>query len=202
MKQAKELLVPVPRVRPATQGDVRSAIQVLVLGFSTDPVARWCWPEPDLYIEAMADFADAYGGKAFEAGTGYLVDECRGSALWLPPGIEPDDARIEEVVGRTMPESKQEALGGALQELASFHPENPHWFLPLIAVDVAWQGKGLGSALMKYAVAKCDEDETSAYLESSNPQNISLYERYGFEVIGEVQIRSGPVFTPMIRQPR
>jgi hypothetical protein len=39
-------------------------------------------------------------------------------------------------------------------------------------------------------------------LESSNPKNISLYLRHGFEVIGEIQVGSSPVVTPMIRNPQ
>ena len=58
------------------------------------------------------------------------------------------------------------------------------------------------AALMKHAVRRCDEDETKAYLESTNPRNISLYERHGFEVVGEVQAGSVPLFTAMIRLPR
>ena len=51
-------------------------------------------------------------------------------------------------------------------------------------------------------VARCDREGLLAYLESSNPRNISLYERHGFEAVGEIQIGAAPVVTPMVRQPR
>ncbi|MCA1748539.1 MAG: hypothetical protein LC634_03060 [Sphingomonadales bacterium] len=41
-----------------------------------------------------------------------------------------------------------------------------------------------------------------AYLESSNPRNISLYLRHGFEIVGEIQHGSSPVMTPMLRPAR
>jgi hypothetical protein len=41
-----------------------------------------------------------------------------------------------------------------------------------------------------------------AYLESSNPRNISLYERHGFEIIGLIQAGGSPTLTPMLRRPR
>ena len=41
-----------------------------------------------------------------------------------------------------------------------------------------------------------------AYLESTNPRNISLYLRHGFEVIREIRIGAAPPVTPMIRRPR
>ena len=86
--------------------------------------------------------------------------------------------------------------------MADYHPQEPCWYLPLIAADPAHTGQGLGAALMRHALAKVDADGLPAYLESSNPRNISLYQRYGFEVMGEIQAGSSPVMTPMIRPAR
>jgi len=79
--------------------------------------------------------------------------------------------------------------------------EEPHWYLPVIGVDPSAQGTGLGGALMRHALARCDEEGAPAYLESSNPRNISLYERHGLEVMGEIRIGAAPVVTPMLRRP-
>jgi hypothetical protein len=62
--------------------------------------------------------------------------------------------------------------------------------------------KDLGAELMRHAVARCDHEGALAYLESSNPRNISLYLRSGFEVMGEIRIGAAPVVTPMLRRPR
>ena len=64
------------------------------------------------------------------------------------------------------------------------------------------QGRGLGAELMKYALARCDEEHLPAYLESSNPANISLYERHGFEIMGRIQTENSPPVHPMIRAAR
>jgi ribosomal protein S18 acetylase RimI-like enzyme len=86
------------------------------------------------------------------------------------------------------------------EQMGQYHPDEPHWYLPLIGVDPAQQGKGYGSALLKHAFRLCDEDGTSAYLESSNPENIPLYRRHGFEVLGTIQVGSAPPITPMLRR--
>jgi hypothetical protein len=39
-------------------------------------------------------------------------------------------------------------------------------------------------------------------LESSNPRNITLYQRHGFEILGTIQIGSSPTLVPMLRPPR
>jgi hypothetical protein len=55
---------------------------------------------------------------------------------------------------------------------------------------------------MEYAMRRCDRDRMPAYLESSNPVNIPLYERFGFQVIGKIQSGASPVLTPMFRPAR
>lgn len=90
-----------------------------------------------------------------------------------------------------------------LERMETFHPSDPPcWYLAFIGVDVAAQGRGLGSALMKHALKRCDEDGTQAYLESSNPANISLYERHGFHVLGRIDAGSAPPVHPMLRPAR
>ncbi|HYX02137.1 MAG TPA: GNAT family N-acetyltransferase, partial [Reyranella sp.] len=84
----------------------------------------------------------------------------------------------------------------------SYHPREPHWYLPLLGVDPARQGQGLGARLLDYANDMFDHDGVVAYLESSNPRNIGLYQRHGFEVLGTVQVGGSPVITPMRRNPR
>jgi hypothetical protein len=47
-----------------------------------------------------------------------------------------------------------------------------------------------------------DRDHMLAYLESSNPKNIPLYERHGFELLGTIQVGTSPPIFPMLRTPR
>ena len=46
------------------------------------------------------------------------------------------------------------------------------------------------------------DPDLPAYLESSNPANVPLYQRHGFEVLGEIQVGSSPPVFPMYRPPR
>jgi ribosomal protein S18 acetylase RimI-like enzyme len=189
------------KVRAAQESERGRVVATLVAGFMSDPVARWCWPESDSYFANMPLFVEAYGGKAFRNGSAWIDDTIVGGALWLPPAEHPDEEELGRVV-TTLSEAKQGHLIAALEELGSYHPSEPHWFLPLIAVDPTWQGRGIGSELMKHALARCDESRTRAYLESSNPRNISLYERHGFETVAEVRSGDCPVFTAMVRDAR
>ena len=82
------------------------------------------------------------------------------------------------------------------------HPEEPHWYLAMVGVDAAHQGQGLGSKLIQAGLERCDRDGTIAYLESSNPANLPLYERHGFEVLKEIRIADAPPIYPMLRRAR
>ena len=67
---------------------------------------------------------------------------------------------------------------------------------------VPWVRMSLGSLLLKTALKRCDDDGVIAYLESSNPKNIPLYERHGFEVMGLIQPGDFPPLYPMLRPAR
>ena len=188
-------------VRTAKESERSRVVAAIVAGFVADPVARWCWPQASAYLANMPRFVDAYGGRAFAHDCAWTDEAFLGGALWLPPGTVPDEEELEGVVTSTMSEERQGQLFGALEELGGYHPDEPHWFLPLIAVDPIAQGQGIGSHLMKDALARVDDTGARAYLESSNPRNVSLYERHGFRVIGEVRSGDSPLFTAMLSEP-
>lgn len=128
------------RVRTTRPADEASAIATVVLAFSTDPVARWCWPDPHQYVANMPGFIRAFAGGAFEHNGAYCSDDHAGAALWLPPNVHSDEEALGEIMQRT--------------------------------------------------------------LESTNPRNISLYQRHGFEVLATVKVGTSPPFVPMLRGPR
>ena len=191
-----------PVVRTTTSPDEDRAIDTVVLAFAGDPVARWCWPDSHQYLTSMPSFTRAFGGGAFVHNGAYCTDDYAGAALWLRPNAHPDEQALGDVLERTVSASIRGDLFKVFEQMAKYHPAEPHWYLPLIGVDPAHQGKGYGSALMTYALQQCDRDHAPAYLESTNPRNISLYRRHGFEVLGTIQVGGSPPLVPMLRRPR
>ena len=189
-------------VKTALAPDEASAIGVLTLAFSGDPMARWSLPDPAKYLAIFSSIARAFGGSAFEKGTAYIANGFTGAALWLPPGTGPDEESLRRLFDENTDDDIKKDMQGIFEQMEKFHPTEPHWYLPMIGVDPAHQGAGVGSALMTEGLKAVDRDGLIAYLESSNPRNISLYQRYGFEVIGEIQSGSSPVLRPMLRKAR
>jgi ribosomal protein S18 acetylase RimI-like enzyme len=191
-----------PQIQIATASDEPAAIDLLALAFSSDPAARWAWPDPGQYAKNFPAFARAFGGKAFSHSGAHCLEGNSGAALWLPPGVQPDLEAMTRLIQCAMPEERRQEFFALFEQMGSHHPSEPHWHLALIGVDPFHQGKGLGSVLMQQGLAACDRNRQLAYLESSNPKNISFYQRHGFEAQGAVQAGTSPKMVPMLRVPR
>jgi ribosomal protein S18 acetylase RimI-like enzyme len=192
----------IPAVKTAKPSEEAHVIDALRLAFVADPATRWVWSDPHMYLENFPRFAKAFGGRAFEHGTAYYVDGYAGAALWLPPNIHPDVETLASLLQSTGSDKAQKDALGVFEQMGSYHPSEPHWYLPLLGVDPPQHGKGFGSALMKHALERCDRENIVAYLESSNPKNIPFYERHGFKLLGTIQVGSSPQISPMLRKPR
>jgi len=191
-----------PTIETATTTDETSVIAVVVLAFSADPAARWTWPDPQQYLVHFPNFVKVLGGNAFAHGSAYYANGYAGAALWLPPEVRADEDALNILLQRTGSASAKKDLFAVFEQMGRYHPREPHWFLPFIGVDPSQQGNGYGAALMKHALIPCDRDQTLAYLESSNPKNIPLYRRHGFELLGTIQVGASPPIFPMLRKPR
>ena len=130
-----------------------------------------------------------------------------GAAIWLRPNDKAfDHSAVQQLL--TLPlfysiagvegMERARALGA---RLSSYHPRAPHAHLAFLDVASAAQGRGVGSALLKAALAPLDVNGATAYLEASKPRNVALYQRHGFEVTGEFEL-PGVRFWCMTRAPR
>ena len=193
-----------PSVEVVAVAERAAGLNTIVAAFAADPLTRWMMPKADTYLTHAAAVFDAFGGASFDAGTAFQIADFGGAALWIPPGHDDDDGGdgASEGLAQLVSADRIEEVGSVLEQMKSYHPKEPCWYLPLIGVDPHHQGRGLGAELMKYALARCDEEHLPAYLESSNPANISLYERHGFEIMGRIQTENSPPVHPMIRAAR
>ena len=181
--------------------DRDKALATLLLGFSTDPLGRWFSPDASTYLESTVAF-NAFAGRAIDFGSGFASSNFEGVSMWLPPGEEPDEETLMGELQRLCDDSIIDEVMQVFEAMSTYHPQDPCWYLPMIAVDPNHQGMGIGAQLMKHALAMIDSYGALAYLESSNPKNISLYERHGFEQMGQIRVGGSPIVTPMIRQAR
>jgi GNAT superfamily N-acetyltransferase len=81
------------------------------------------------------------------------------------------------------------------------HPGDLHHYLSYLGVAPARQGNGLGTALLRPVLDRCDSQGAPAYLEATNKRNLPLYRRQGFEVREELDLPNGPRLWTMWREP-
>jgi ribosomal protein S18 acetylase RimI-like enzyme len=189
-------------VRVATEADRAAVFDTIVLAFSADPMARWALADATTYLAVMPKMVRAFGGHGLPLGASHLVDDGIGAAMWLPPGVAPDAETLQALLTAHAPKERLADMMQVFEEMDHHHPTTPCWYLPLLGVDPSYHGRGCGSALLRHALAKVDEDAMPAYLESSNPRNIPLYQRHGFEAIGSIQVGTSPTLVPMLRPAR
>ena len=187
------------RPRKATRESLPTLSETLALAFYDDPVVRWCIAEGSRRREILPRFFGAVAESYSSYDELYDVDEGVSAAIWAPPGAE-DDEQLVERMGEIAAEYVDrffEVLG----RMEEKHPVEPHYYLFFLGTRPEWQGRGLGSALMRPVLETCDRDGVPAYLEATSEGNKRLYLRHGFEVSDEIQLPEGPTLWCMWRAP-
>lgn len=89
------------QVQTAGSNDQLRLTATMSLAFSTDPAVRWMYPAPETYLAYFPEFVTAFGGRAFECGTAHFIGDVQAAALWLPPGVQPDEEALMNLFERT-----------------------------------------------------------------------------------------------------
>lgn len=188
------------------QPDVVGA--VLGRAFIDDPVFGWLLQDQAERERRLCLVFQAFAtGARHRDGAQVLVTaERTAAAIWLPPGgwktptteLLQQGPRLIRAFGPRI----VRALA-LLTRVEKHHPAEPHWYLEAIGTVPESRGRGVGPSVMTPVLDRCDAERLPAYLESSNPRNISFYERHGFVRRPLFDLPAGcPVITPMWREPR
>jgi GNAT superfamily N-acetyltransferase len=200
--EARTVIVTNLKPKTATISDMPAVVSALTLAFCADPFMRWMYPDPQQYLAHRPTFFRMIADIAIAHESAYIIGDSGGVALWLPPGTDFDGDEVFSLLQRTIVGRVLDDLFAMVKKAETYHPDEPSWYLPLIAVDPIQQGRGYGSSLLQYSLLQYDRDQKPAYLDNTNPANVPFYEHYGFEVVGTVQVGGSPPWFPMIRQPK
>lgn len=191
-------------VRTAGPADAEEVGRTLAAGFGDDPVLCWVFEEPGRAGKLGALFAFLTVEALLPLGATYVVPgSC---AAWTPPGSpswpEERGVRLVTTLAPSCSPGDLERLGVLDDTVRAAHPAAPHWYLGLLATEPQLRGRGAGATLLRHSLGVVDAGHLPASLESTNPRNVPLYERHGFEVTGPVDLPGGPSLTAMWRMPR
>ena len=187
-----------PVIKKLDPSQLEAACNALMMGFSSDPFQRWLMPDPTTYYKNFKKWTVNSCKQSFLNKGVYGDRNNYGTAVWFTPEFDIDFTDVSETF-KEIPKDRIEQAFKMFEEMGESRVRDA-WHLEYLAVDPSKQGLGLGSLILKESLKVIDELGDAAYLESSNPQNMSLYERFGFRFLKKIQIGSSPQINTMFRE--
>jgi GNAT superfamily N-acetyltransferase len=193
-------------IRKATAEDVPRLAAALARAFYDDPVFHWLIPADSERLRRSELGFEQYIRKIYlPHDECYTTEDLVGGALWMPP----ETWHLGPLAQLRLLPGLVSAMGSRLPQLLRAiatieknHPREPHYYLPFVGVEPGSQGRGIGTALMRPMLERCDREGMPAYLEATTPRNRACYMRQGFEVTEEFHFpKDGPPTWRMWRAP-
>jgi RimJ/RimL family protein N-acetyltransferase len=201
-----------PTVRKADATEVPALSVALTQAFMGEPVTEWMMPQrirrrarrEQLYRVELQSYILPQEGLVTTADdrNGSPVGAC----LTLPPGHWEMPKSVNGRTALRFFRSYGLKLPRAIRTqrvMAEHHPTEPHYYVRWVGIRPGLRGQGLGSALMRPTLDRCDVERLPAYIEASSEGSAALYERLGFVHQGMLTLpEGGPPIWPMLRPPR
>jgi GNAT superfamily N-acetyltransferase len=171
-----------PQVEIATKAVRARVVETVVAAFRRDPAFRFFFADPATFDRDAAVFAGWLFDGRVDRGTVWVADGGDAVAMWDGPQEEstwtvpdlPADAR-----GRI--EAYEEAVKPLL-------PRRPMWYLGVLATHPDAAGRRLARAAAAEGERLAVAEGLPAYLETTNPGNVALYERSGWTQAGDTLV--------------
>jgi ribosomal protein S18 acetylase RimI-like enzyme len=181
---------------------------VLARAFHDDPAWSWVLPRAERRARVLpALFRSAIGATLAGGRVDTTLGAVRGIALWIPPG----DALL--AVNRAAQRSlltvplRLRSAYGRFRDYTRWNYDiqrracaEPALFLSGLGVEPAQWRRGIGGALLDAGLAR--EPGVPTVLLTNSRQNVSFYERHGFEVVLDEPMPHGLPTWAMVRRPR
>jgi GNAT superfamily N-acetyltransferase len=213
-------------VRVLRPTDAAAAAAILARGFDEEPAKVSLAPDPEARRAVLELSASNRLYDATRRGTAHaavVAGETAAVAVWIPPGtahvsltggvlaaagavrsasrMRPVLRHATSLMVRDLPGLIRTARWRKRAVALASHGQA--WYLALLATLPEYRGRGLARALLERQLRRCDEDDAAAWLETTDPVNPPIYQRFGFEHVAHT---AGPAWLPglwvMRREPR
>jgi len=180
---------------------LKAAQKSLERAFLDYPLMVYAAPDARRRSRGVPMLYNAILRDALRYGEVYVSPKAEGVACWLPPGV-PLPGTMREIRAGLLGLPFGFGWGGfqRLLEYGNWHTKlhhkyisGPHWFLATIGVEPAFQGRGIGGALLEAVTVKADAQRVPCYLETHREETVRLYERHGFVTTEIFQVEGRPV---------
>lgn len=171
-------------IRVAGPGDVPQVRTVVARALADDPMIRWIVPpEATDRMSRVAVFFSAQVERLVLLGhtdVATVDDRVVGAALWIPPGAGRLDGLplAAELAGIVSTPERVQAFADQFHAARDGAPVCDGPYLATLGVLDSCRGQGIGRRLLQAGHGHFGQVTT--WLESTNPDNLSLYERAGY----------------------
>jgi ribosomal protein S18 acetylase RimI-like enzyme len=178
-------------IRPLERHQARDAAAVLGRAFAESPaylaaLSHLAGPRRDAALERVKrGFVEA-AVRYHEAESIWVGQQLAGVSLILAPGQYPPTLRAEAWQASGCATTGARGIASFIRfrtHNAKHHITEPHYYLFVLGVDPAFQGRGLGRALLAKLHERVDARQVPAYLETDTTRNVRLYESVGYSVL-------------------
>jgi ribosomal protein S18 acetylase RimI-like enzyme len=180
--------------RPA---DRERVLASLVAAFAADPVLRHLFPDDDTYPGHAATFFGRLFDRRVGNGTVFTIGAGSSVAMWDTPAVSAGPAPPAGSAPE-LPAPEQARLDAYNGAVYAALPDHPFWYLGVLGTHPDHRGRRWGHALLADGLRRAAADGLPAVLETSNPGNVVVYRRAGFEVVGEI---AGPLPIWVLERP-
>lgn len=99
-------------------------------------------------------------------------------------------ARMHEALRETIGPLAAERLDEYSQLAEQYEPKDSHYYLGILGVRPEEQGKGHAKALLDrlHELSQAHPNSTGVYLDTEHPENVQLYEHFGYRVVGHARL--------------
>lgn len=170
-------------IRLATPADLDTLAATVVVAFDQDPAFRaFFGSDPDFGPLAMA-FASDLLRRRITTDSVWMTSDGDALAMWDPPsGTVETPAPALEIPGDAR--ARLDVYDAAVHAAVA---SEPHWYLGVLASHPRRRGEGLARLVARAGLDAAAAADVPAVLETTNPDNVALYERSGWRVTAKLR---------------
>ena len=177
-----------------TKAEIKPASEMFARAFHDDPLLIYFLPDAakrknvshyifELRVRLGVTYGEVYATSPNLEGVAvWLFSEGADAAPWRR--VRGGGSSLSSKIGEEA-YSRRRSFGDYASSLHKRHAPFPHWYLALMGVDPAFQGKGYAGILLKAMLSRVDREHLPCYLETQTEKNVAIYRHYGFEVVEE-----------------
>lgn len=185
--------------------DTDPIARAIAAAFQDDPLIAWFFPERSQRVartfytfRMVARYTQQVGLiTPLTVADPTAGDTTAGAALWLDSDQLHPSLLTELRLGGfdMLRQQGMRAVWRQMQahaQMLAIHERllaTSHQYLFVLGIAPAFQGRGLATGLVTAGIEQAEAKGVPCYLDTNNPNNVGLYQRFGFEVVHYGQLR-------------